>query len=81
MIKTQLDCVFGPCEVLKGDNQMWRLRFYSHLTLLNFSRHKCEGEFYTSDLTDGEKHMIDQSQKQMGLMPAESEVEPGKWVK
>ena len=28
--KPQLDSIYGPCEVLKGDDQMWRLRFYSH---------------------------------------------------
>lgn len=81
MIKPQLDSIYGPCEVLKGDNQMWRLRFYSHLPLRNFSRHKCEGEFDTAGLTDEETHMIEQSQKQMGVMSAEFEVEPGKWVK
>lgn len=81
MIKPQLDSIYGPCEVLKGDNQMWRLRFYSHLPLRNFSRHKCEGEFDTSDLADEEKRMIEQSQKQMGVMSAEFEVEPGKWIK
>lgn len=81
MIKPQLDSIYGPCEVLKGDSQMWRLRFYSHLPLRNFSRHKCECEFDTADLTDEEWCMIDQSQKQMGVMSAEFEVEPGKWVK
>lgn len=80
MIKPQLDSIYGPCEVLKGDNQMWRLRFYSHLPLRNFSRHKCEGEFDTSDLTDEETHMIEQSQKQMNVMSAEFEIEPGRWV-
>lgn len=80
-IKPQLDSIYGPCEVLKGDNQMWRLRFYSHLPLRNFSRHRCEGEFDTSDLTEEENHKIEQSQKQMGVMSAEFEVEPGKWVK
>lgn len=42
-IKPQLDSIYEPCEVLKGDNQMWRLRFYSHLPLRNFSKHKCIG--------------------------------------
>lgn len=81
MIKPQLDSIYGPCEVLRGDNQMWRLRFYSHLPLRNFSRHKCEGEFDTSDLTDEERRMIEQLQKQMGVMSAEFEIEPGKWVR
>lgn len=81
LIKPQLDSIYGPCEVLKGDNQMWRLRFYSHLPLRNFSRHKCEGQFDTTDLTEEEQHMIELSQKQMGVMSAEFEVEPGKWLK
>ncbi|MCQ2148549.1 MAG: endonuclease/exonuclease/phosphatase family protein [Bacteroidales bacterium] len=80
LIKPQLDSIYGPCEVLKGDNQMWRLMFYPHLPLRNFHRHKCEGEFDTSDLTDEEKRMIEQSQKQMNVMSAEFEMEPGKWV-
>lgn len=80
MIKPQLDSIYGPCEVLRGDDQMWRLRFYSHLPLRNFSRHKCEGEFDTSNLTDEETHMIEQSQKQMGMMSAEFEIEPGRWA-
>ena len=81
MIKPQLDSIYGPCEVLRGDDQMWRLRFYSHLPLRNFSRHECTGEFDNADLNDEEKHMIEQSQKQMGVMSAEFEVEPGKWVR
>lgn len=80
-IKPQLDSTYGPCEVLKGDNQMWRLRFYSHFPLRNFCRYKCEGQFDTSDLAYEDKSMIEQSQKQMGVMSAEFEVEPGKWIK
>lgn len=80
MIKPQLDSIYGPCEVLRGDDQMWRLMFYSHLPLRNFRRHKCEGEFDTTDLTEEENLMIEQSQKQMGVMSTEFEVEPGKWV-
>lgn len=81
MIKPQLDSIYGPCEVLKGDNQMWRLRFYSHLPLRNYSRHKCIGDFSTVGIKEEEVSYIDQSQKQMGVMSAEFEVEPDKWVK
>lgn len=79
-IKPQLDSIYGPCEVLKGDNQMWRLRFYSHFPLRNFSRHKCDGDISTVDMTEDERSMVEQSQKQMNVMSAEFEVKPGHWV-
>lgn len=80
-IKSQLDSIYGKCEVLQGDNQMWRLRFYSHFQLRNFCRHKCKGEFETSNLIDNEKAEVELFQKQMNTMSAEFEVQPGRWVK
>lgn len=81
MIKPQLDSIYGSCDVLEGDNQMWRLRFYSHLPLKKFSRHRCCGEFDTSDLTDNEKSEVELIKKQMNTMSADFEVQPGHWVK
>lgn len=80
-IKHQLDSIYGTCDVLEGDNQMWRLRFYSHFPLRNFSRHKCCNDFDTSGLTDKEKSDVALFEKQMNVMSAEFEVEPGKWVR
>lgn len=79
-IKPQLDSIYGSCQLLKGDNQLWRLRFYSHYPLKNFKRLKCDGDISTDDMTEAEVSFIEKSQKQMGVMSAEFEVEPGKWV-
>ena len=48
-IKPQLDSIYGKCDTLKGDNQLWRLMFYSNLPLRNFKRYHCEGTIDTSD--------------------------------
>lgn len=81
MIKPQLDSIYGPCDVLVGDNQMWRLLFYSHFPLRNFSRHRCKGEFDTTGMTVEEITEIELFQRQMNVMSAEFEVEPGNWVR
>lgn len=79
-IKPQLDSIYGSCDVLKGDNQLWRLRFYSHYPLRNFRRYRCEGVIDTSGFTEEEKAVVELFQKQMNVMSAEFEVEPGRWV-
>lgn len=79
-IKPQLDSIYGGCEELQGDDQYWRLRFYSHYPLRNFKRYKCEGEIDTSDFTDEERAEVELFQKQMNTMSAEFEIEPGRWV-
>ena len=79
-IKPQLDSIYGTCEVLTGDNQLWRLRFYSHYPLKNFKRLKCDGDISIDDMTEAEVSFIERSQKQMGVMSAEFEVKPGKWI-
>lgn len=79
-IKPQLDSIYGACEELQGDDQYWRLRFYSHYPLRNFKRYKCEGEIDTSDFTDEERAEVELFQKQMNTMSAEFEIEPGRWV-
>ena len=81
MIKPQLDSIYGPCDVLEGDNQMWRLQFYSHFPLRNFSRHRCKGKFDTTGLTVEEKTEVELFQRQMNVMSAEFEVEPGNWIR
>ncbi len=80
MIKPQMDSIYGPCEVLKGDNQMWRLRFYSHFPLKNFRRYKCVGDIETCDLNEEERKVVEMSQKQMNVMSAEFEIGPGEWI-
>lgn len=79
-IKPQLDSIYGSCDVLEGDNQLWRLRFYSHYPLRNFRRYKCEGVIDTSDFTEEVKAEVELFQKQMNVMSAEFEVEPERWV-
>ena len=79
-IKLQLDSLYGPCTVLKGDDQLWRLRLYSHFQLQNFSRYKCVGSINTRGFFDEELAVVEGFRKQMGVMSAEFEVEPGRWV-
>lgn len=79
-IKPQLDSIYGKCDTLKGDNQLWRLMFYSNLPLRNFKRYHCEGTIDTSDFDSLELKEYDQMRKQMSVMSAEFEVQPGKWV-
>lgn len=79
-IKPQLDSIYGPCETLKGNYQMWRLMFYSSFPLRNFRTYKCVGEISSDYMTmDGVAH-IEQAQKQMNVMSAEFEVVPGRWM-
>lgn len=79
-IKPQLDSLYGPCEILKGDDQMWRLKFYSHFPLRNYRRYRCRGYIDTTKMTTEERVKIEFSQKQMGVMSAEFEIEPGRWI-
>lgn len=79
-IKPQLDSVYGTCNVLKGDNQFWRLKFYSHYPLRNFKRHHCKGSIDTLDFDTLELAEYHQMKRQMNVMSAEFEVKPGKWV-
>ena len=79
-IKPQLDSIYGPCEILSGDDQYWRLRFYSHYPLRNFRRHHCTGDVVTDDMSAEEKSEIDLFKQQMNVMSAEFEVAPGRWV-
>ena len=79
-IKPQLDSIYGKCDTLKGDNQLWRLMFYSNLPLRNFKRYHCEGTIDTSDFDSLELKEYDQMRKQMSVMSAEFEVQSGKWI-
>lgn len=77
-IKPQLDSIYGPCEVLKGDNQLWRLRLYSHYPLRNFKRHECVID--VAGFTEKEISEVEMFKKQMNVMSAEFEIEPNRWV-
>lgn len=79
-IKPQLDSIYGTCDILKGDNQLWRLRFYSHFPLRNFKRHHCEDSIDTLDLDSIELKEYHQMKLQMGVMSAEFEVQSGRWI-
>lgn len=79
-IMPQLDSIYGKCDTLKGDNQLWRLMFYSNLPLRNFKRYHCDGTIETSDFDSLELKEYDQMRKQMSVMSAEFEVQPGKWI-
>lgn len=79
-IKPQLDSIYGQCEVLTGDNQLWRLRLYSNFPLRNFQRYKCTGYVDSTGMNDQELSFLNQIQKQMNVMSAEFEIEPRRWV-
>lgn len=79
-IKPQLDSLYGSCETLKGDNQLWRLRLYSHFPIRNFSRHHCTGEINMDKMTEEEIAEVELYRKQMNVMSAEFEVEPDRWI-
>lgn len=79
-IKPQLDSIYGSCDTLKGDNQLWRLRFYSHYPLRNFRRHHCEGMIDTTGFSSREIKLYHHLNRQMPIMSAEFEIQPGKWI-
>lgn len=79
-IKSQLDSIYGLCEILKGDDQLWRLRLYSGYPLRNFRRYKCEGEIDTTGFNNEEVAFVKSLQRQMNVMSAEFEIEPDRWV-
>ena len=47
-IKPSLDSIYGPCDLLKGDDQLWRLMFYFSYPIRNFQRYYCTGELDTT---------------------------------
>ena len=79
-ITPQLDSLYGACDSLKGDNLLWRLRFYSHLPIRNFKRYHCEGDIDTLDFDSLELAEYHQMKLQMPVMSAEFEIKPGKWI-
>lgn len=80
-IKPQLDSIYGACPELDGkDIEVHRSKFYSSLTMRNFKRYHCEGDIDTLDLDSLELAEYHQMKLQMGVMSAEFEVKPGKWV-
>ena len=79
-IKPQLDSLYGACDSLKGDDLLWRLRFYSHLPMRNFKRYHCEGDIDTLDFDSLELAEYHQMKLQMPVMSAEFEIKPGKWI-
>jgi len=81
MIKSQLDSIYGPCAELDGrDVEIHRNKFYSHFTMRNFKRYHCEGTIDTSDFDSLELKEYEIMRKQMDVMSAEFEVQPGKWI-
>lgn len=80
-IRPHLDSIYGPCEVLNGGNQIWRMKFYSSNHMRNFNKYKSVGDLDTYGMTDEEISYIGQSRKQMRVMSAEFEVGPDKWVR
>ena len=79
-IRMQHDSIYGECYSLKGDDILWRLRFYSHFPLRNFKRYYCEGCIDTLDLDSIELEEYHHMKLQMPIMSAEFELQPGKWV-
>lgn len=80
-IKPQLDSIYGACPELDGkDIEVHRSKFYSSLTMRNFKRYHCEGDIDTLGLDSLELKEYNQMKLQMGVMSAEFEVKPGKWV-
>lgn len=79
-IKPQLDSIYGTCDTLRGDDQMWRLRFYSKYNLRNYKRYQSIGDIDTLGLDSVELCEYKHLKLQMPVMSAELEVQPGKWV-
>lgn len=79
-IKPQLDSIYGSCDILKGDNQLWRLRFYSRYKLRNFRKYHCIGQIDSVDFDTNSLLHYHSLQKQLPMMSAEFEVEPGHWI-
>lgn len=79
-IKPQLDSIYGYCNLLRGDNQLWRLRFYSHYQLRNFRKYHCISDIDSVGLDTNYLLHYHSIRKQLPMMSAEFEVEPGRWV-
>lgn len=80
-IKPQLDSIYGACPELDGkDIEVHRGKFYSNLTMRNFKRYHCEEDIDTLGLDSLELEEYHHMKLQMGVMSAEFEVKPGKWV-
>lgn len=80
-IKPRLDSIYGTCPELDGkDIEVHRGKFYSSLTMRNFKRYHCEGDIDTLDFDSLELEEYHHMKRQMPVMSAEFEVEPGKWV-
>lgn len=80
-IQPQLDSIYGPCDSLKGDDQMYRSMFYSHFPIRTFSKYQCIDSIDTEGMNEEEVTYLEQLQRQMKVMSAEFEVEQGKWIK
>lgn len=79
-IKPQLDSIYGYCDLLKGDDQLWRLRFYSRYQLRYFRKYTCTGEIDSLDFDTSSLQHYHSVKKQLPVMSAEFEIEPGRWV-
>lgn len=79
-IKPQLDSIYGPCYTLKGDDQQWRLRFYSQFPLRNFRKYDVSEKVDTTGFDDDLKKYYSNALIQMPVMSAEFEVTSGHWV-
>lgn len=80
-IKPQLNRMFGPCAELDGKAvEVHRCKFYSKLQMRNFKRYHCEGTVDSLDLDSVELKDYRQMKLQMGVMSAEFEVMPGRWI-
>lgn len=80
-IKPQLDSIYGQCEQLKGDDQMWRLLFYSHYPMRNYSRLKAKTEVDSIGLDSCTMAELKGHKSQMPVQSIEFEIETGKWVR
>jgi len=79
-IKPRLDSIYGPCKQLTGDDQFWRMRFYSSFPMREYHRNYCVGDIDTSGMNAEEIDEYEGLKRQMPVMSADFEVEPGKWV-
>lgn len=79
-IKPQLDSIYGYCDLLKGDNQLLRLHFYSRYQLRNFRKYHSTGEIDSLDFDKNTLQYYHSIRKQLPMLSAEFEIEPGRWA-
>lgn len=80
-IKPRLDSIYGACEQLKGDDQLWRLLFYSHFPMRNYFRLKAKTDVNIIGLDTLSIAECKARKLQMPIQAIEFEIQPNRWVR